>query len=211
MSNTTTMPFQPSTLTDAPEAPEFDDSPGNRRPLLILGALAGLAVLAIAAYFLLFAGGSNDPAAKAVVPTNSRVQPSTAPTTAAKTAKIPKTSKRNFGTDPFKALIVDSTVATTTGTTTAGTTTPTTTTPTTTTGSTTPTASKSYRFKVVKVAANNGSIDVRINGKAYNGLKAGDVFAKVFKVRGIGGNSNAFQIGDLVFTITGTKAVTISG
>jgi hypothetical protein len=217
MSNTTTMPFQPTTLTDEPEVPELDDSSGNRRPLLILGALAGLAVLAIAAYFLLFAGGSDDPAAKAVVPPSSGVQPSTAPSTAPETAKIPKISKRNFGTDPFKALIVDSTAAATSPTTTTGTTTPTTTTPTTTTPTTTtpttttPTASNSYRFKVIRVAANNGSIDVKINGKAYNGLKAGDVFAKVFKVRGIGGNSNAFQLGDLVFTITGTKAVTISG
>ena len=220
MSNTTTMPFQPTTSTDAPEAPELDESPGNKRALLILGALAGLAVLAIAAYFLLFAGGSDDPSAKAVVPPSSQVQPSTAPTTAAKTAKIPKISKRNFGTDPFKALLSEAPVSTTVGTTTTGTTTPTTTTPTTTTPTTTtpttiptttPTASKSYRFKVVKVAANNSSIDVKVNGRAYNHLKAGDVFAKVFKVRGIGGSSNAFQIGDLVFTISGTKAVTISG
>jgi hypothetical protein len=215
MSNTTTMPFQPTTLTEAPEAPEFDDSPGNRRPLLILGALAGLAVLAIAAYFLLFAGGSNDPAAKAVVPPTSQVQPSTAPTTAAKTAKIPKISKRNFGTDPFKALIVDSTVATTTGTTTAGTTTPTTTTPTTTTpttttGATTPNASHSYRFKVVATAANNSTVDVKVDGKLYRHLKAGQVFAQIFKVRGISAGSAYFQIGDLGFQVNGTKAITIS-
>ena len=215
MSNTTTMPFQPATLTDAPEAPELDDSPGNKRILLILGALAGLAVLAIAAYFLLFAGGSDDPAANTAAPSKSTGQPSTAPSTAPKPAKIPKISKRNFGTDPFKALIADSTVVTTPGTTTTGTspttTTPTTTTPTTTTGSTTPTPSQDYRFKVVKVAANNGSIDVKVDGKAYNGLKAGDIFARVFKVRAIGGGTNGFQIGDLVFTVTGNKAITISG
>ena len=57
MSETTTMPFQPGTLAQAPLPPELDESPGNNRLLLILGALAGLAVLAIAAYFLLFAGG----------------------------------------------------------------------------------------------------------------------------------------------------------
>jgi hypothetical protein len=219
MSNTTTMPFQPTTLTDAPDAPDFDDSPGNRRPLLILGALAGLAVLAIAAYFLLFAGGSDDPAAKAAVTPNSSVKPSTAPTTAAKTAKIPKISKRNFGTDPFKALIVDSTAATTSGATTTGTapttttpttTTPTTTTPTTTTGTTTPNASHSYRFKVLKIAANNSTIDVRVDGKAYRHLKAGQVFAQIFKVRGISAGSAYFQIGDLGFQVNGTKAITIS-
>jgi hypothetical protein len=219
MSNTTTMPFQPTTLTDAPEAPEFDESPGDRRPLLILGALAGLAVLAIAAYFLLFAGGSDDPAAKAVVPPNSSVQPSTAPTTApttaAKTARIPKISKRNFGTDPFKSLIADSTVAATSGTTTTATTTPTTTTPTTTTpttttGTTTPNASHSYRFRVVTIAANNSTVDVKVDGKLYRHLRAGQVFAQIFKVRGISAGSAYFQIGDLGFQVNGTKAITIS-
>jgi cytoskeletal protein RodZ len=218
MSDTTTIPFQPRTLDAAPEAPELDDSPGNQRVLLILAGLGGLAVLAIAAYFLLFAGG-DDKAADVAAPAPSSVaQPSTAPSTAPETAALPKISKRNFGTDPFKALIVDTTTATTSTTTTTGTTTPTTTTttpttttPTTTTGSTTPAASQSYRFRVVKVSANNGTIDVKVNGKAYNGLKAGEVFAKVFKVRAIGGRTNGFQIGDLVFTVTGNKAITISG
>ena len=40
--------------------------------------------------------------------------------------------------------------------------------------------------------------------------KAGQVFRKIFKVRYIGGNANAFQIGDEVFNVVGTKAVNIS-
>ena len=64
---------------------------------------------------------------------------------------------------------------------------------------------------MVKVASNNSTIDVKVDGKSYNGLKAGEVFAKVFKVRAIGGPANGFQIGDLVFNVTGTKVITISG
>ena len=64
---------------------------------------------------------------------------------------------------------------------------------------------------MVKVAGDNSTINVTINGKAYNGLRAGEVFAKIFKVRGIGGNQNAFQIGDLVFTTAGSKSVVVSG
>jgi hypothetical protein len=219
MSDTTTMPFQPRTVDDAPGAPELDDSPGNKPVLLIVGALAGLAVLAIAAYFLLFAGGDDKPVDAAAPTPSSVAQPSAAPSTAPDTTKQPKISKRNFGTDPFKPLIVDTTTGTTVGTTT-GTTTdpgtaPTVTAPTGTTApttapTTTPTASQSYRFRVVKVATGNKTIDVKVDGKAYIGLKAGEVFADVFKVRGIGGNENVFQIGDLVFSISGTKAVTIS-
>jgi hypothetical protein len=213
MSDTTTIPLQPRTLDDAPEASELDDSPGNQRVLLILGGLGGLAVLAIAAYFLLFAG-SNDKAADAVVPTPSTVtQPSTAPSTAPVTKALPKISKRNFGTDPFKKLIVDTAAATTSGTTATGTTTPITTTTTTptTTGTTTPVASKSYRFKVVKIAGDNGTIDVKVNGKSYIGLKAGEVFGEIFKVRGIRGGSGYFQIGDLGFQVNSGEVVTVSG
>ena len=57
MSDTTTMPFQPGTMAHAPDAPELEEPSGSNRLLLVLGALAGLAVLGIAAYFLLFAGG----------------------------------------------------------------------------------------------------------------------------------------------------------
>ena len=75
---------------------------------------------------------------------------------------------------------------------------------------TTPAASQAYHFRVVSAPAGNKTIDVKVNGKPYNGLKAGQVFAKIFKVRFIGGNVNAFQIGDEVFNVVGTKSVTIS-
>ncbi len=105
MSDTTTMPFQPGTMAAAPEAPEVDAPSGGNRMLLVLVALAGLAVLAIAAYFLLFAGGGDDKTASATPPAKAGVLPSTAPSTAPETTTLPKISARNFGTDPFKALL----------------------------------------------------------------------------------------------------------
>jgi hypothetical protein len=231
MSDTTTMPFQPGLVTEAPPAPEVeDDSQGNKRILLIVGALAGLAVLLIAAYFLLFSGGGDKVAANAVVAApRSSSQPSTAPSTAPKTAALPKISARNFGTDPFKPLLTDAAASTTAAGTTAASTTATapattasTTTSTPSTGSTTgsttappatttaPATSQSYHFRVVSVPAGNKTVNVLVNGKAHNGLKAGQVFAKIFKVRFIGGTVNAFQIGDEVFNVNGVKAVTIS-
>ena len=63
---------------------------------------------------------------------------------------------------------------------------------------------------MVSAPAGNKTVDVKVDGKSYKGLKAGEVFAKIFKVRFIGGNVNAFQIGDEVFNVAGTKSVTIS-
>jgi hypothetical protein len=200
------MPFQPGTMDDAPEAPELDDSPGNKRILLILGALAGLAVLAIAAYFLLFAGGSEDKAGDAVVPP-SVVQPSTAPSTAPKTAVQPKISARNFGTDPFKALLSDGSASTTTGstttttgTTTTGTTTPVTTPPVTTPPVTTPPvttpAAATYRFKVINVASGNEHARVSLNGDEQT-VGPGDIVGGKFKaLRFQGGKCGTFKFGD---------------
>jgi hypothetical protein len=203
MSDTTTMPFQPGTMDDAPEAPQLDDSPGNKRILLILGAVAGLAVLAIAAYFLLFAGGSDDKAADPVVPPRSGAQPSTAPSTAPKAAVQPKISARNFGTDPFKALISDgaASTTTTTGTTTTGTTTPPVTTPPvvtppTTTPPSTPPSGAAYRFKVINVASGNEHARVSLNGDEET-IAPGDVVGGKFKaIRFQGGKCGTFKFGD---------------
>lgn len=202
MSDTTTMPFQPGTLAEAPDAPELDESAGSNRLLLVLGALAGLAVLAIAAYFLLFAGGSEDKTATAVVPApNSSARPSTAPSTAPKTAALPKISARNFGTDPFKPLLTAPVIgSTTTGSTTTGTTTttPTTTTPTTTTPTTTTptTTGTTYRFKVINVSGNNETARVSLNG-AVQTISPGDIVGDKFLFKRFqGGECGTFKFGD---------------
>jgi hypothetical protein len=212
MSDTTTMPFQPGTVDDAPVAPEPDDAPRDRRVLLILGALVGLAVLAIAAYFLLFAGGSADKATNAVVAApKSGAQPSTAASTAPGTAALPRISARNFGTDPFKPLlsvaVAPSTTAATPTTSTPTTNTPTTNTPT--TGATTP-AVPSFRFRVVNVATDNESARVSVDGTAAT-VKPGEVFSEKFKaIRFSEGTCGTFQFGDERFDLCEGSAVNVN-
>jgi hypothetical protein len=213
MSDTTTMPFQPETVADEPVAPELDDSSGSKRVLLILGALAGVVVLAIAVYFLLFAGGSADKASNAgVVAPKSGVQTTTAASTAPTTAAQPKIAARNFGTDPFKPLLSAVTAGTTvTDTTvTGGTTTGPTTGPT--TGSTVPTAlpPPSIRFRVVDVATDNESARVNVDGTATT-VKPGDVFSEKFKaIRFTDGSCGTFQFGDERFDLCEGKAVNVN-
>ena len=225
-----TIPFQGQTavldrpLTDLGE-PLEEPGGGNRSKLLALGALAGVLVLAVLAYFLFFAGGSEEPAADdtpaATVPkAPAPEQPAAAP------AKSPKLTGKTFGRDPFKALITEpeagtastaSTVDTQTATgseTTASTGTGSSTSGSGTSGSTTttttvPASSSAHRFKVVDVAPDNSRISVKVDGKFFRNLKAGEVFATYFKVRFIGGAVNDFQYGEETFKVVGSKAVSI--
>lgn len=217
-----TIPFQGQTavldrpLTDI----EALDEPGggNRSKLLALGALAGVLVLAVLAYFLFFAGGGEEPAAvdtpAAAVPQAPEAeQPAAAP------AKSPKLTGKTFGRDPFKALITEpeagtATTADTPVTSGSESTTGTTGTEASTTGSTTttttvPASSTAHRFKVVDVAPDNSRVSVKVDGEFYRNLKAGEVFAKYFKVRFIGGAVNDFQYGEETFKVVGAKAVSI--
>ncbi|HET9945867.1 MAG TPA: hypothetical protein VFR56_09455 [Actinomycetes bacterium] len=225
-----TIPFQGQTavldrpLNDLGE-PVEEPGGGNRNKLLALGGLAGVLVLAVLAYFLFFAGGEEpvaDDGPAAVVPKAAAPeQPAAAP------AKTKKLTGKTFGRDPFKALIVEpvevvsnpvgtTTDPSTTGSTgTTGTTAPTgntsgSTTGGTTTTTTTPTASTAHSFRVVEVAPDNSRITVKVDGQVYRNLKAGEVFAKFFKVVLISGSVNAFQYGDDKFNVVGTKKLTIA-
>jgi hypothetical protein len=230
MTDTTFVPGQ-IRMTE-PNEPE--ESPGEgRRGLLILLGAAGVIVVAILSWFLLFSGGGQDatPVAAGAAPTAAPSQQAEAPTTAptpAATAPVKDAKLQHAFRDPFKPLIAPAAVGgsatggTTTGTsgsTATGTTgtsgsTATGTTGTTagaaTTGPAQPQASPSYRVQVTKVSSDNKAIDIKIDGALHKGLKAGQVFAKYFKVIGIGGSVNVIQFGDVKFTIAGTKAVTIS-
>ncbi len=226
-----TIPFQGQTaVLDRPTAPEFDDavSPdsGNRNKLLALGGLAAVLVLGVLAYFLVFAGGE-DPAPSGSKSPNAPVPAAAGEEPVATTVKSPRLTGKNFGRDPFKALItepvavadappVGSTAGTTTTTgsgditaspTTGGATTGTSSGATTTTD--TPNQTVAHRFKVVDVAPDNSRISVKVDGKFYRNLKAGEVFADFFKVRFIGGAVNDFQFGEESFKVVGTKAVSI--
>jgi hypothetical protein len=195
---------------------------GNRNKLLALVGAATLLVLGVVAYFLLFAGGGEEPAPAPVRPSGAQAVPEVeAP--AQTPVKSRRITSKNFGRDPFKALIVEpETVAPATAVVTTGqtTTTPTTVDPATsgstqgsttgtTTTTTTPDQTTAHRFKVVNVAPDNTRISVKVDGTFYNNLKAGEVFATYFKVRFIGGTVNDFQFGEESFKVVGTKAVSI--
>lgn len=216
----TNFPFQGGTAVATPPPPLVPlaeaDEPG-RGKILALGALAVVVVLGVVGYFLFFAGGgAAEPAAvsqpHAVVPSAPAGQPADAQPVKK------KINARSFGRDPFKPLIVAAPVAasgtTTAGGTTAGGTTQsstTTATTTTTTGTVTaPSPTTSHSFRVVSVAPDNSAITVNVDGKRYNNLKAGEVFAKYFKVVLISGTTNAFQYGEEKFNVLGTKRLTIA-
>jgi hypothetical protein len=219
MSDTAFVPGQMRVVE--PEQAEESET-ASRRGLLLLAAAAVLAVVGIVAWLLLFSGGSEPtaatPSAAAPRPAAQAVVPAPAPSPVAATPNSSR-SKHAFR-DPFKALIVpaaanagtvDAAAAgagTTAGSTTAGSTT--TTTGSATTGTTTPTGSTAHTLKVVSVASNNTAITVKVDGKTYKNLKAGEVFAKFFKVIGIGGQVNVIQFGDEKFNVSGTKAVTLA-
>ncbi|MEO6593279.1 MAG: hypothetical protein ABIP94_00840 [Planctomycetota bacterium] len=195
-----------------------------RSKLLAIGGVATVVVLAVVGYFLFFAGGADpDPAvppAKVVAPVApAPADPAedTAPTTV-------RLNQKNFGRDPFEARIVAAAPVTTTTSTTTGTTTDpatgTTTNPATGTttdpatgsasGVTAPLATASHSFRVVEVAPDNSSVSVKVDGKSYNNLHAGEVFATYFKVVLISGTTNAFQYGEEKFNVLGTKRLTIA-
>jgi hypothetical protein len=74
----------------------------------------------------------------------------------------------------------------------------------------TPVVTANHTFRVVGVSSDQTRITVRVDGKSYSGLKAGDVFATYFKVVVIGGKVNGFQFGDEKFSVFGTKKLSIA-
>jgi hypothetical protein len=213
-----TIPFEGQTMMTQAPTTDFEPESGNRAKLLALGGIAAVLALGLIAYFLVFAGGGEEEPTGPVVrkPASSGAAPE-AEAPPAQPAKKQRISAKSFGRDPFKALIVEPAVATTTvGSQPAAATpaTSTTTTDTATTGSTqpetsVPAASTAHRFKVVDVAPDNSRISVKVDGEFYRNLKAGQVFAEFFKVRFIGGAVNDFQFGEESFKVVGTKAVSI--
>src|ERR1700749_4914879 len=102
MTETTTIPFD-AQQAPAPTGPQFEAEPSsNRTKLLALAGGAGVLVIAVAGYFLLFAGGDSPAAKSGAVPTHAVPAPS-ASAPAAGPAKAPKISPKSFGHDPFKA------------------------------------------------------------------------------------------------------------
>jgi hypothetical protein len=219
----TTVPFE--AVAAPTTAPDFEPAAsGNRSRLLALGGIAALVLAGLLAYFLLFAGGSAEPS-PAVSPAKTVVPAAPDDTVADAPATAGKVSHRSFGRDPFKALIVSDVApageagttdpATAPGGVSTGTTTTTGGATGTTTGGAvstpvTPVVTADHTFRVVGVSSDQTRITVRVDGKSYSGLKAGDVFATYFKVVVIGGKVNGFQFGDEKFSVFGTKKLSIA-
>ena len=225
----TSFPFAGAGVALAAPPPTDDLPEGNDRRTKLLLLLGGVALLVVGAlvYFLLLAGGGDDsePAAAPKVPASQgdTVVNDEPAEEAAPTVKKHRKSAKSFGRDPFAPLIVEAeattesvgTVTPVTGTSGATTTDSVTGTSgstgdsTTQAETTTPVTSTSHRFKVVDVAPDNSRISVKVDGEFYRNLKAGEVFAKYFKVRFIGGTVNDFQYGEETFKVVGDKAVSI--
>ena len=175
-------PFQGTAVADGP--PDFEETRGNRRTVLIL-AVVGLLVVGALAYFFVFSGGDDATDESLPTPRSTRVQTTPTPTPTAAPVKAPKLSKKAFGKDPFKPLVVapvggtgeDAPAGGTTGggsttiTTGGGVTTITTGKPVPAGGGTTAGGSTSttpLTVKVVSVAADNSSGRVTVGTKSYS-------------------------------------------
>ena len=213
---------QPGPSALATMEPEPRD--GNRTVLLAAAGVAVALVIGALAYFFVFAGGGDDVVDEAAEPTPVAVAPAPE-ATAAPPVRKGRISAKSFGRDPFEPLIrepVVAEVAPAAGTSTGavpvvvpvGTTTTTTTTGTTDapvdTGQSTPSSSETHTFKVVEVAPDNGNITVKVDGKQFDKLQAGEVFGTYFKVVLISGQVNSFQFGEEKFNVIGTKRLTIA-
>jgi hypothetical protein len=224
------VPFEGPSAAQA--GPVFEpEAAGGKNRLLLLGGGAAVVLVALLVYFLVFAGGGGNDTPSATPPVK-HVAPA-APAAPAAQPPVQRINAKSFGRDPFKALIapadpvgavggtgtttVPPAPTTTTGGTTTGSTTTggTTTVGGTTTGTTggttvTPVVTADHTFRVVGVSSDQTRITVRVDGKSYSGLKAGDVFATYFKVVVIGGKVNGFQFGDEKFSVFGTKKLSIA-
>jgi len=221
-----TIPFQPpATASDGPVPglEPVDDGSRNRTTLLVLGGLAAALALGLVAYFLVFAGG-DDAGEKAVAPKSvAAPTPVPAPAAPAVTPVTPtRLSAKSFGRDPFKALIVEPVAVVAvapTGVTAAPPVTSSSTGGTTGTpdvpsstgfGASAPSETEAHTFRVVEVGPSNGTVDVKVDGKLYKNLQAGEVFGTYFKVVLISGSVNSFQFGEEKFNVIGTKRLTIA-
>lgn len=169
--------------------PAAEETPagGSRGVVLAVLGLAVAVVIGLAAYFLLFSGGSEEVAAGPVppaAPSASAPAASAAPSASAP-AVVPPTFDENVGTDPFKPQVVapapaPSGAAAGTGGSTTGT-----------TGGTTVT------LQLLSVADDSSVLDAKVDGKPYSGLAVGSSFATYFKVYGIfDGRCAGFLFGD---------------
>jgi hypothetical protein len=182
------------------------------KPLVLGGVVAGVLVLALAAYFLLFSGGGSDTAASGTVPkgvASAGTGVGTKAPSAAKpvVSKVPATVGSASARDPFAPLVVPTTASSATSTaasSAAG------------SGSSATTTTTSVPAGLVenvtlnKLGSSSVSADVTVNGVKYTGVKPGVVFAKYFSLdAAVVGSTATFHFGDSTFTLAVGKATTV--
>jgi len=198
----------------APVLPEGDSGPvedGNRKKLMVVGAVLGVLVLAIVAFFLLKGGGSSSSDNGFVVPHHT-TKPA-APSAQAPVVKLPKHVSVPVGRDPFKPLYVQpaaAPAATTTGTS-SSTTGTTTTTGGSTSTTTTSAPSSAWAPVAIQLVSVNGTSSATFKVTYSNGSKSKAVdyvnvqapknalrtsFGKVFALLSIQDGTATVQYGD---------------
>jgi len=209
-------PFQgqPVAMASAAPEPEPEIGQGNRTKLMAVGGIAVVVALSLVVYFLGFVGGGDEVDEGPVAgPKPAAVAP-VVPEAGSAPAKEVRFSAKSFGRNPFKALITEPVAAVAPSSTTSavaaaptGATDPGAATD---PGTSVPAASTTHTFRVVTVAPDNSSVDVKLDGKLHRNLKAGEVFGTYFKVILISGQVNSFQFGEEKFNVSGTKRLTIA-
>jgi hypothetical protein len=182
------------------------------KPMLLVAVVAGVLVLALGAYFLLFSGGGTDTASSGTVPKGTASAGagagSTAPSAGAKPviSTVPSTVSGGNARDPFAPLVVPSAASSTAATTAASTGT---TVGTTSTGTTVP-AGLVEHVTLTSLSSGAVSADVSVNGVAYAAVKPGVLFAKYFTLDPtVVGGTATFHFGDITFQLAAGKSQTV--
>ena len=207
--------FAPGAVSNDEPVETTDELKGGRAVKTWMVATAVGVVVAIAAYFLFFSGGSEDPAAdqSGAVP---KPVPSTAPSTVVKPSAsavpstLPVTHVGTTGRDPFAPLLVAPVPAAPTTAPSAST--APTTAPSASSSTGVPTTGVPNVLSVTKVDTTAGVVSSTVNGKAYSAVLGG-TFAKYFKLIGIGPSASCavFQYGDSTVPLCKGQSVTLTG
>ena len=194
-------------------------SAGTRpKPAVLVAVVAGVLVLALGAYFLLFSGGGTDTASSGIVPKSTASAGagagSAAPSAGAKPviSTVPSTVSGGNARDPFAPLVVPS-AASSTGATAAASTGSTASTAgtagTACTGTTVP-AGLVEHVTLTSLGSGAVSASASVNGVAYAGIKPCVLFAKYFTLDPtVVGGTATFHFGSITFSLAAGKSQTV--
>jgi hypothetical protein len=202
--------FSPGAVAADAPADAGEQTGGRSYKTWIVAAAVGL-VVAVAAYFLFFSGGSQDPAADGsglVTKPAVSTAPSTAPSASASAPArtLPATQVGTSGRDPFKPVVTAPSPAASSAAPSASPSTSAT------TASGLPTSGVPNVLSVTKVDSAAGVVATTVNGKAYSAVLGG-TFAKYFKLIAVGPTASCavFQYGDATVPLCKGQSLTLTG